>query len=117
MPTVAKEKTLLGDLARTEESVSRFVPYTRHVDETTIKTKEGYLLKVIRLEGMPFETADQPRSCADSRTAVSRFIITSSGAKTMVVSTAFLRMTGAENSIMCIRTSSPPSACSSISSI
>lgn len=54
-----KNEMLLGALARTEESVSRFIPYTHHIDETTIKTKEGYLLKVIRLEGIPFETADQ----------------------------------------------------------
>ncbi|MDD9900376.1 MAG: VirB4 family type IV secretion/conjugal transfer ATPase [Alphaproteobacteria bacterium] len=58
--TAAKKKdTLNGMLSRTEETVSRFIPYTRHIDETTIKTREGYLLKVIKLEGLPFETADQ----------------------------------------------------------
>jgi len=59
LTTSKKNETLFGALARTEESISRFIPYTRHIDETTIKTKEGYLLKVIRIEGMPFETADQ----------------------------------------------------------
>lgn len=53
-----KDKTG-GSLALAEESVSRFIPYTRHVDETTIRTKDGYLLKIIKLEGLPFETADQ----------------------------------------------------------
>jgi type IV secretion system protein VirB4 len=60
MQTASKKKqTALGSLARTEDSVSRFVPYTRHVDDTTLKTKDGYLLKIIKVEGMPFETADQ----------------------------------------------------------
>ena len=60
MQTAAKKQQMsLGTLARREESVSRFIPYTRHVDETTLKTKDGYLLKIIKVEGMPFETADQ----------------------------------------------------------
>ena len=54
-----KQKMTGGTLARAEESVSRFIPYTHHVDDTTIKTKDGYLLKIIKLEGLPFETADQ----------------------------------------------------------
>lgn len=59
MLAAGKKDTRFGSSAVREEDVSRFVPYTRHVDETTIKTKEGYLLKVIKIEGMPFETADQ----------------------------------------------------------
>ncbi len=55
----AKKHMRFGQLAGTEQSISRFVPYTRHVDETTLKTREGYLLKVIKVEGLPFETADQ----------------------------------------------------------
>ena len=54
-----KHDMTLGLQALREESVSRFIPYTRHVDETTIKTKDGYLLKIIKLEGLPFETVDQ----------------------------------------------------------
>ena len=45
--------------AKREDSVAKFIPYTRHIDDTTLKTKEGYLLKIIKIEGMPFETADQ----------------------------------------------------------
>lgn len=48
-----------GKIAKREDNVSRFVPYLRHVDSTTLKTKEGYLVKTIKLEGIPFETADQ----------------------------------------------------------
>ena len=48
-----------GKIAKREDNVSRFVPYLRHVDSTTLKTKEGYLVKIIKLEGIPFETADQ----------------------------------------------------------
>ena len=48
-----------GKIAKREDNVSRFVPYLRHVNSTTLKTKEGYLLKIIKLEGIPFETADQ----------------------------------------------------------
>lgn len=49
----------IGSLLGTESRISKFIPYTRHIDDTTIKTKEGYLLKVIKVEGLPFETADQ----------------------------------------------------------
>lgn len=60
MLEVAKRtETKFGAKAAAEESVSRFVPYTRHIDDTTLRTKEGYLFKTIKLEGLPFETADQ----------------------------------------------------------
>lgn len=48
-----------GKIAAKELSASRFIPYSRHVDDTTIKTKAGYLLKTIKIEGMAFETTDQ----------------------------------------------------------
>lgn len=53
-----KDETIFGRQAKSEDSIGRFVPYTRLVDEETIKTKEGYFLKIIKVEGMPFETAD-----------------------------------------------------------
>jgi len=46
------------NLAR-ESELPEFIPYTRHVDPWTIGTKDGYLLQVIRFEGLPFETMDQ----------------------------------------------------------
>ena len=34
------------------------LPYARHVDDVTIATRDGMLLQVIHLAGLPFETAD-----------------------------------------------------------
>jgi type IV secretion system protein VirB4 len=34
------------------------LPYARHVDDITIATRDGMLLQVIHLAGLPFETAD-----------------------------------------------------------
>ena len=44
--------------AKTEKPISSFVPYTRFVDESTLRTKDGYLLQVIKLDGLAFETAE-----------------------------------------------------------
>lgn len=52
-----KKDMKYGKIAPFEKSVSQFIPYTRLVDENTIKTNEGYLIQVIKLEGIPFETA------------------------------------------------------------
>lgn len=41
-----------------EKSVGEHLPYLRHVDATTIATHDGYLLQVIKLNGLLFETAD-----------------------------------------------------------
>ncbi|PZP53011.1 MAG: VirB4 family type IV secretion/conjugal transfer ATPase, partial [Micavibrio aeruginosavorus] len=54
-----KDSTILGKRAAVEEAVGRFIPYTRLVDEETVKTKEGYYLKIIRIEGSAFETVDE----------------------------------------------------------
>lgn len=83
-----KSDTYNGNVAKREESVSQFIPYVRHIDAQTLKTKQGYLLKVIKLEGIPFETADQIdlnqkknvratmlKSISDSRFALYQHII------------------------------------------
>ena len=36
-----KDDTIYGRQAKVEDSVGRFIPYTRLVDEEIIKTKEG----------------------------------------------------------------------------
>jgi len=60
MLKAARKKDMTNGIAAQRElSVSRFIPYTRHVNDTTLKTKEGYLLKIIKIAGIPFETADQ----------------------------------------------------------
>ena len=46
-------------LAKTEKNIADFLPYTRFVDSKTLRTKDGYLLQIIKLHGIAFETADQ----------------------------------------------------------
>ena len=41
-----------------EASAGARLPYARHVDDVTIATRDGMLLQVIHLAGLPFETAD-----------------------------------------------------------
>lgn len=54
---VCKEMSVGAD-ARLERKVAAHVPYTRHVDDTTLRTKDGLLLSVLKLDGFCFETAD-----------------------------------------------------------
>ena len=68
--------------------LSDFIPYTHQLDDHTIATKDGFLLQIVKLEGYPFETADQAelnqrkhirntlwRTLASSRFAVYQHII------------------------------------------
>ncbi len=41
-----------------EAPAGRHLPYARHLDETTIETRDGLLMQVIALRGLLFETAD-----------------------------------------------------------
>ena len=41
-----------------EESDIKFIPYTRHVDTTTVALEGGALMRVYRIDGRPFETCD-----------------------------------------------------------
>jgi len=56
---IARSTKNSGNLSKTEEPVSKHIPYTHHIDDTTLQTKDGYLLKTIKLEGLSFETTDQ----------------------------------------------------------
>ncbi|MDE2579109.1 MAG: VirB4 family type IV secretion system protein [Hyphomicrobiales bacterium] len=42
-----------------EASVSKHVPYLRHVAEDMVKTKEGHFMMVVKIGGFCFQTADQ----------------------------------------------------------
>ena len=88
MTNLALKQTQHGRAASRETTVSSFLPYTRHVDDTTIATKDGYLFQVIALDGIAFETADQStlnhlkvvrntlwRSIASSRHALYHHVI------------------------------------------
>ena len=56
--SLALRLTQHGKVAAKEHDVADFVPYTRHVDPATLATKNGELLQIIKLDGYPFETAD-----------------------------------------------------------
>ncbi|MBI0533573.1 VirB4 family type IV secretion/conjugal transfer ATPase (plasmid) [Sphingomonas citri] len=36
----------------------KFIPYTRHIDDTLIALEDGSLMRMYRLDGRPFETSD-----------------------------------------------------------
>ncbi|MEM7284457.1 MAG: VirB4 family type IV secretion/conjugal transfer ATPase, partial [Pseudomonadota bacterium] len=59
MTVTALKKTKRGAPLTQQTPLSDFVPYSHHVDQYTITTKDGYLLQVIQLDGFPFETTDQ----------------------------------------------------------
>lgn len=59
MPSQKQLSLSKGRLAAQEIPVAQHVPYLRHVDTATIVTREGYYVRVIEIQGMSFETADQ----------------------------------------------------------
>ena len=48
-----------GRQRRYEMGVKEHIPYLRHVDDHVVSTKLGFLVSVIKLEGLPFQTMDQ----------------------------------------------------------
>ncbi|RZL18660.1 MAG: transporter, partial [Sphingomonas sp.] len=36
----------------------KFIPYTRHVDDTLVALEDGSLMRMYRVDGRPFETSD-----------------------------------------------------------
>ncbi len=44
--------------AKKETSAGKRLPYARHLDDVTLETRDGLLMQVIHLAGLPFETAD-----------------------------------------------------------
>lgn len=47
-----------GARTRREKPVASHIPYTRHVDDHVLRTKDWFLLTVMKLEGYSFQTAD-----------------------------------------------------------
>jgi type IV secretion system protein VirB4 len=43
---------------RREASAGARLPYARHLDDQTLETRDGMLIRVIHLAGLPFETAE-----------------------------------------------------------
>ncbi len=56
-PALLDELTF-GAISRRERPVASHVPYTRHVDDHVIRTRDGLVLTIFRLEGYSFETSD-----------------------------------------------------------
>ena len=47
-----------GAVSRRERPVASHVPYTRHVDDHIVRTRDGLVLTIFKLDGYSFETAD-----------------------------------------------------------
>ena len=60
MVTAALRKDLrYGKVAAQEMKQSTHIPYLRHVEDTIVTTKQGFLISVIKLSGLCFQTLDQ----------------------------------------------------------
>ncbi|MBA3810766.1 MAG: VirB4 family type IV secretion/conjugal transfer ATPase [Caulobacteraceae bacterium] len=53
-----RERHPAGPDPRREQPAGARLPYARHVDDTTLATRDGRLLQFLHLRGFPFETAD-----------------------------------------------------------
>ncbi|HKQ30548.1 MAG TPA: hypothetical protein VJS66_04610, partial [Burkholderiales bacterium] len=53
-----KPKPAFKTLREREASVGDYIPYTNHYNASTLLTKNGQMLQVVKLEGFAFETAD-----------------------------------------------------------
>lgn len=53
-----KKAPSLSNTAAREIDAAEFIPYACHYDGNTILTKSGDLLQIIKIDGLPFETAD-----------------------------------------------------------
>jgi type IV secretion system protein VirB4 len=45
-------------VAQREADDIKFIPYTRHVDDTVVALEDGSLMRMYRVDGRPFETCD-----------------------------------------------------------
>ncbi|MBY3101276.1 VirB4 family type IV secretion/conjugal transfer ATPase [Rhizobium laguerreae] len=59
MLKLIREELGFGAAAARERSMSKHIPYLRHVADTVIKLENGALLSIIRLNGLFFQTEDQ----------------------------------------------------------
>jgi len=52
------DELTFGAISCRERPVASHIPYTRHVDDHIIKTRDGLVMTILKLEGYSFETAD-----------------------------------------------------------
>jgi len=87
-PAKLSQSRARSRLARREKRVRDMLPYVRHLDETTLLTRDGSQVQVIHLAGFGFETADTDelnyrknirdsvlRAIASSRLSVGAYVI------------------------------------------
>jgi type IV secretion system protein VirB4 len=55
---IKKTDAVNHGVMRSEYNSSGFLPYWLHYDSETIFLKNGYLMKVVKMSGFSFETAD-----------------------------------------------------------
>ena len=78
----------LDRLSLKEARIGDRLPYARHLDDITLVTRDGLLVQVLKVEGFPFETADDAelnyrkqlrdtlfRSAANSRLAIYHHVV------------------------------------------
>ncbi|MBQ4874977.1 MAG: VirB4 family type IV secretion/conjugal transfer ATPase [Rickettsiaceae bacterium H1] len=58
MLQLTKFKTKKSNVLKKEYNTSEFIPYAHYWNDTTLLTKDNWMLKVIKLGGYAFETAD-----------------------------------------------------------
>jgi type IV secretion system protein VirB4 len=58
LSAVGQSEPIAGPVAAREKGAGIHLPYARHLDGTTLVTRDGLLLQTIRLGGLLFETAD-----------------------------------------------------------
>ena len=56
--TALLDELTFGAVSRRERPVASHIPYTRHVDDHIIKTRDGLVLTILKLDGYSFETSD-----------------------------------------------------------
>jgi len=54
LPPVTRDPKAIAN----EAPAGEHLPYARHIDDVTIRTRDGLLMQTIRLGGLLFETAD-----------------------------------------------------------
>jgi type IV secretion system protein VirB4 len=78
-----------GAVARREEPVASHIPYTRHVDDQTIKTRDGLYVSILKLDGFCFETADMAE--INARLATRNILLRGLGTSRFAVMTHIIR--------------------------
>ena len=88
IPSTVRRRSPSASTLSKEACAGKHVPYSHQLDEHTIATKDGYLIQILRVDGVAFETTDQSRlnhlcnvrntmwrALCDNRTAVWHHII------------------------------------------